>query len=210
MKQQEVFTQIKAAGILPAVVIDRVSDAVPTAHALLNGGIDVMEITFRTDAAAGSIRNVAEQVPQMLVGAGTVVDVDQCEAAVQSGAQFIVSPGFDEALIRRCIELQVAVIPGCVTPTEIMHAQKLGLKLLKFFPASVYGGLSALKALHGPFPDAEFIPTGGVNTENLAEFLSVPYVFAVGGSWICPKNAVVAGNFDKITALCAEARRAIQ
>ena len=145
----------------------------------------------------------------MLVGAGTVITLDQCKQAVECGAKFIVSPGFDEEVVRWCVDNGVAVTPGCVTPTEITAAMKLGLKVVKFFPANVYGGLTALKALSAPFGGVKFIPTGGVNDKNLGEFISAPFVHAVGGSWVCPKADISAGNFDKITALCAEARRTL-
>lgn len=202
----DVLKRLACSGIVPVVVLEDAADAVPTAKALLAGGVDVMEITFRTAAAADSIRAVAEQCPDMLVGAGTVITLEQCKLAVECGAKFIVAPGYDDEVVSWCVENGVAVTPGCVTPTEIMAAMKHGLKVLKFFPANVYGGLTALKALAGPFGGIKFIPTGGVNAQNIGEFAESPYVHAVGGSWICPKADIAAGNFDKITALCAEAR----
>ena len=144
-----VLDRLKQSGVVPVVVLDNAKDAAPTAKALLAGSVDVMEITFRTAAAADSIKAVAESCPDMLVGAGTVVTLDQCKKAVECGAKFIVAPGFDEEVVRWCVENGVAVTPGCVTPTEIMAAMKLGLKVVKFFPAGVYGGLSAMKALSG-------------------------------------------------------------
>ena len=203
------LNRLSAAGVVPVVVLDRAEDAVPTARAMLAGGIDVMEITFRTAAAADSIRAVAREVPDMMVGAGTVVELEQCRLAVECGASFIVSPGYDEQTVAWCVENGITITPGCVTPTEIMMARKHGLEVLKFFPANVYGGLSALKALSGPFPSVRFIPTGGVNAQNLAEFLSAPAVFAVGGSWVVPKKDILAGNYDRVTQLCAEARRVV-
>ena len=197
------------AGIVPVVVLDDVKDAVPVAQALLMGGIDVMEITFRTAAAADSIKAVSESCPNMLVGAGTVITLDQCKKAVECGAKFIVSPGFDPEVVKWCVESGVTVTPGCVTPTEIMAAMKLGLNVVKFFPANVYGGLSAMKGLSGPFGGIKFIPTGGVNAQNVGEYISAPFIHAVGGSWVCPRADIAAGNFDKITALCAEARKSI-
>lgn len=203
----DVLDRLAAAGVVPVVVLDKAEDAVPTARAMLAGGIDVMEITFRTAAAPDAIRAVAAQVPEMLVGAGTVIDLEQCKLAVECGAKFIVAPGFDEETVAWCVDNNVAVTPGCVTPTEIMKAKKLGIKVVKFFPANVYGGLKAIKALSGPFPDMKFIPTGGVSNDNLGEFLSSPAIHAVGGSWTVPKADIAAGNFEKITALCAEARK---
>ena len=205
----DILQRLGNAGVVPVVVIEDAKDAVPTAKAMLSGGIDVMEITFRTAAAADSIKAVADSCPDMLVGAGTVITLDQCKQAVECGAKFIVSPGFDEEVVRWCVDNGVAVTPGCVTPTEITAAMKLGLKVVKFFPANVYGGLTALKALSAPFGGVKFIPTGGVNDKNLGEFISAPFVHAVGGSWVCPKADISAGNFDKITALCAEARRTL-
>lgn len=197
--------RLKSAGVVPVVVLDRAEDAVPTARALLAGGVDVMEITFRTDAAAASIHAVAEACPEMLVGAGTVITLEQCRQAVACGARFIVAPGFDAEVVRWCVEQDVAVTPGCVTPTEIMAAMKLGLRVVKFFPAGVYGGLKALKALSAPFGGVRFIPTGGVDARNLGEYLSAPFVHAVGGSWLCPKAEIAAGHFEQITARCREA-----
>ena len=205
----DVLSRLAAAGVVPVVVLDNAADAVPTARAMVAGGIDVMEITFRTAAAADSIRAVAAEVPEMLVGAGTVLNLEQCKLAVECGAKFIVSPGYDEETVAWCVENGVAVTPGCVTPTEIMAALKHGLNVVKFFPANVYGGLSAIKALSGPFVGLKFIPTGGVNQQNLAEFVVNPSIHAVGGSWVCPKADIAAHNFDKITQLCAEARRSV-
>ena len=201
--------RLAASAVVPVVVLDDAKDAVATAKALLAGGVDVMEITFRTAAAADSIKAVAESCPDMLVGAGTVITLDQCRKAVECGAKFIVAPGFDEEVVRWCVENGVAVTPGCVTPTEIMAAMKLGLNVVKFFPAGVYGGLSAMKALSGPFGGIKFIPTGGVNTQNIGEFIAAPFIHAVGGSWVCPKADIAAGNFDKITELCAQAKEAL-
>lgn len=200
--------RMAASVVVPVVALDDAKDAVPVAKALAAGGVDVMEITFRTAAAADSIKAVSEQCPEVLVGAGTVITLEQCKTAVSSGAKFIVAPGFDEEVVRWCVERQIPVLPGCVTPTEIMAARKLGLRVVKFFPAGVYGGLKAMKALSGPFTDIKFIPTGGVNTENIAEYIAAPFIQAVGGSWICAKADIAAGNFEKITSLCKEARAA--
>ena len=205
----DVLKRLAQSGVVPVVVLEDAKDAVPTAKAMLAGGIDVMEITFRTTAAADSIKAVAQECPDMVVGAGTVINLEQCKLAVECGAKFIVSPGYDEETVAWCCDNGVPVTPGCVTPTEIMMALKHGLKVLKFFPANVYGGLSAIKSLAGPFGGVKFIPTGGVNAQNLAEFISSPYIHAVGGSWICPKADIAAGNFDKITALCKEARKSL-
>ena len=202
--------RLRNAGVVPVVVLERAEDAVPAARAMLAGGVDVMEITFRTAAAAEAIRNVAAECPEMLVGAGTVLTVEQCEKAVALGAKFIVSPGFDAEIVDWCVERGVAVAPGCVTPTEIMAALKRGLSVVKFFPANVYGGLSGMKALSAPFGGVRFIPTGGVSATNLKEYVAAPFVCAVGGSWLCPKKEIAAGNYIQITRLCREATEIVR
>lgn len=203
----DVLKRLESCGIVPVVVLEDAADAVPTAQAMVAGGIDVMEITFRTSAAEESIRNVAAQCQNVLVGAGTVITLEQCKRAVEAGAKFIVSPGFDEDVVRWCVENQIAVLPGCVTPTEIMAAMKYGLKAVKFFPAGVYGGLSAMKALSAPFGSVRFVPTGGVGENNVGEYIAAPYIIAVGGSWVCPKNDISSHKFERITELCRTARR---
>ena len=202
----DVLARLARAGVVPVVVLDDAKDAIPTAKAMLAGGVDVMEITFRTAAAADSIKAVADECPDMLVGAGTVLNLEQCKLAVAMGAKFIVSPGFDAGVVGWCIENGIAVTPGCVTPTEITAAVNMGLKVVKFFPANVYGGLNAMKNLSAPFVGVKFLPTGGVNAANIKEYIDAPFIHAVGGSWVCPKDAVKAGDWDKITALCKEAR----
>ena len=205
----DTFERFSHVGIVPVVVIDHAADALPAARALLEGGVDVMEITFRTAAAAGAIRAVSDGCPEMLVGAGTVVTLDQCRQAVEAGAQFIVAPGFDEEVVSWCVEKGVPILPGCVTPTEIMAAMKHGLKILKFFPAGVYGGLSAMKALSGPFKGIKFVPTGGVGPQNAGEYGAAPFIHAVGGSWVCTQSDIASHNFERITQLCREARQAL-
>ena len=194
--------------VVPVVVLDKAEDAVPTARAMLAGGIDTMEITFRTACAPEAIRAVAENCPEVLVGAGTVLNLEQCKLALEMGAKFIVSPGFSEEVVGYCVEHGVPVAPGCVTPTEIMSAMKYGLKMVKFFPANVYGGLKAMKNLSAPFVGMKFLPTGGVNSDNIKEYIDAPFIHAVGGSWVCPKAEIAAGNWEKITNLCREARKA--
>ena len=203
-----VLERFARVGIVPVVVLDDAKDAVATANAMLKGGVDVMEITFRTAAAPDAIRAVSENCPDMLVGAGTVLNLTQCKLAVEMGAKFIVSPGFDAEVVDWCIANNIPVAPGCVTPTEIMGALKHGLKMVKFFPANVYGGLNAMKNLSAPFAGVKFLPTGGVNTGNIKEYIDAPFIHAVGGSWVCPKAEIVAGNWEKITQLCKEARAA--
>lgn len=203
--KQTVMERIAQTGIVPVVVLEDAKQAVPTAKALLEGGIDVMEITFRTAAAPEAIRAVARECSEMIVGAGTVVTLEQCRQALECGASFIVSPGCCEEVVAYCVEKGVPVLPGCVTPTEIMTAMSHGLHTVKFFPANIYGGLAAMKALTGPFPNIKFIPTGGVNGENVDEYITAPFVYAVGGSWLCTKVDIKEGNFEKITELSRSA-----
>ena len=203
-----VLERLANSGVVPVVVLDDAKDAIPTANAMVAGGIDVMEITFRTAAAPDAIKAVAENCPDMLVGAGTVLNLEQCKKAVSMGAKFIVSPGFDAEVVDWCIATDIPVTPGCVTPTEITAAVNRGLKVIKFFPANVYGGLNAMKNLAAPFVGIKFMPTGGVNAQNLREYIDAPFIHAVGGSWVCPKADIAAGNFEKITKLCAEAHQA--
>lgn len=203
-----VMERLASSVVVPVVVLERVEDALPTAQALLAGDVDTMEITFRTPCAADALRAVAEHCPEMLVGAGTVLNVAQAKLAVQMGAKFIVSPGFDPETVDWCIKNGIAVTPGCVTPTEIMMAVNRGLKVVKFFPANVYGGLNAMKNLSAPFVGIKFLPTGGVNTGNIKEYVDAPFVHAVGGSWVCSKADIASGSWEKITKLCLDARKA--
>ena len=204
----DVMERLANSIVVPVVVLDKVEDAIPTAKAMAAGGVDTMEITLRTACALEAIKAVADNCPEVLVGAGTVVNVEQAKQAVAMGAKFIVSPGFSDEVVGWCVENNIPVAPGCVTPTEIMAAMKHGLKMVKFFPANVYGGLNAMKNLAAPFGGMKFLPTGGVNTANIKEYIDAPFIHAVGGSWVCPKADIVAGNWDKITNLCMEARKA--
>ena len=204
----DVMTRLANSIVVPVVVLEKAEDAVPTARAMAAGGVDTMEITFRTACAPEAIKAVAENCPEVLVGAGTVLNLEQAKLAVEMGAKFIVSPGFSEEVVAWCVENGIPVTPGCVTPTEIMAALKHGLKVIKFFPANVYGGLNAMKNLAAPFVGIKFLPTGGVNASNIKEYIDAPFIHAVGGSWVCPKADISAGNWDKITTLCREARQA--
>ena len=197
--------QAAACGVVPVVVLDDAELAVPTAKALLAGGINAMEITFRTAAAKDSIARVAAEVPEMIVGAGTVINVEQLHDAVNAGAKFIVSPGSDADVIAEAAKLGVAMIPGVVTPSEIILGLKLGVKVFKFFPAEAYGGLKTIKALCGPFPQIRFIPTGGISQANAADYFKNPKILAVGGSWMVSKDMINAGQFDQITEKSAAA-----
>ena len=182
--------------VVPVVVIKDISETLPTLAAMRDGGIPVAEITFRTACAAEAIKLGCETFPDMLIGAGTVINAEQARRAIDAGAKFIVSPGLSAQVAEVCAEAEIPYLPGCVTPTEIMQALELGITTVKFFPANVYGGLSALKTLAGPFPQVRFLPTGGVDLSNLNEFLAFEKIAAVGGSFMM-KGDIVA-NCKKI------------
>ena len=196
---------IENSGIIPVVVLDDAAKAVPLAKALLAGGINICEITFRTAAAEESIRQIALNVPEMIVGAGTVLTKEQLKAATDAGAKFIVSPGSDLEVIRYAKELGVYMLPGAVTPTEVMQLIKEDIKVVKFFPAENYGGLKTIKALSAPFPNIKFVPTGGVSLSNLTAYLEFDKIAAVGGSWLCTKDLITNDKWDEITKLSKEA-----
>ena len=196
---------IENSGIIPVVVLDDAAKAVPLAKALLAGGINICEITFRTAAAEEAIRQIALNVPDMIVGAGTVITKEQAKAATDAGAKFIVSPGSDLEVIRYAKELGVYMLPGAVTPTEVMQLIKEDVKVIKFFPAENYGGLKTIKALSAPFPNIKFVPTGGVSLSNLTAYLEFDKIAAVGGSWLCTKDLITNGKWDEITKLSKEA-----
>jgi 2-dehydro-3-deoxyphosphogluconate aldolase/(4S)-4-hydroxy-2-oxoglutarate aldolase len=193
--------------LLCVAVIDQADDAVPLAEALLTGGLNCMEVTFRTAGAAEAIRRICQGVPQIAIGAGTLLTADNVKQAVDVGAQFGVSPGLSEFVSRAAHENKLPLFPGVVTPTEIMRALELGWKHLKFFPAETFGGVNALKALIGPFghTGVKFIPTGGITAATLPNYLAVPQVAAIGGSWMAERKLVADKAWDKITALTAEA-----
>lgn len=199
--------KIGLCGLVPVVVIDNAEDAVPTAEALLAAGLQVMEITMRTEAGMKAIKNVADACPDMLVGAGTILTLEKCREAVAAGAKFIVSPGFNEKIVTWCMANDVPITPGCVTPTEIEMALAHGIRTVKFFPADVYGGVKACKALYGPYKaaDVSFIPTGGVNNDNLAEYADKPYIHAIGGGWLCNAADISNNNFAAITETVRQA-----
>ena len=204
-----VMERIAATYLVPVVVMDDAAKAVDAAKAMQKGGVDIMEITMRTEAGLDSIENVAKNCPDVLVGAGTVLTLEKCKEAVARGAKFIVAPGYDSEVVDYCLKNGVAILPGCVTPTEITAALKAGLSVLKFFPANVYGGLSAIKALAGPFPNVQFVPTGGVSLKNLAEHVTKE-VFAIGGGFLCDRKAVNNGDFDAVTKTCAESVKIVK
>ncbi len=205
----EVLHAISQIGLVPVIKVDRAEDAVPLARALVEGGLPVAEITFRTAAAREAIRNIAAGLPEMILGAGTVLTVQQAEQAVEAGAKYIVSPGFDPSVVDWCLARDVAVTPGVATPTEVIMALGKGLHNLKFFPAEELGGIRMLKALAGPFGDVRFIPTGGITASSLPDYLRLPNVFAVGGSWMVSAALIGAGKFDEIKRLAGEARQIV-
>ncbi len=214
MNRMEQLGQMKekigAMAVVPVVVLKSEEEALPLAKALIDGGLPCAEVTFRTDAAEGSIRQISQTYPHMLVGAGTVLTVEQVKRAVAAGARFIVCPGFDAEVVDYCMENEIPVFPGCVTPSEIMQAVKRGLDVIKFFPAEQYGGLGTMKALAGPFPAVKFMPTGGVNLKNLEEYLQSDKILACGGTWMVKRELIEAGDFAKITQLTREAVRLVK
>jgi len=195
----KVLDRIHSLGVVPVVKIEDAQLAGQLGKALLEGHLPCAEITFRTEAAEEAIHILSSEHPDILVGAGTVLSIRQASSALEAGARFIVSPGFDPELVDWCLERQVAVMPGVATPTEITMALNKGLRVLKFFPAEVLGGVKALKALGGPFVGVSFVPTGGVNASNVAEYLSLDMVHACGGSWVTKGSLISGGAFDEIT-----------
>ncbi len=202
MRASEVMS---VSPIVPVISLERVEDALALAEALLEGGISIMEITLRTQAGLKSIEAIAKSMPQMHVGAGTVLNARGFKQAFEYGAQFVFSPGISEELMNTSKELNTALIPGVATASEVMLAQNNGFEYCKLFPAIVAGGVEALKAFSGPFPSMYFCPTGGVKLNNLNDFLSLDNVICVGGSWIVSKEDIAQKNFKKITRLCKEA-----
>ncbi|MEN9688447.1 MAG: aldolase [Pseudomonadota bacterium] len=191
--------------VVPVIVISHVDQAVPMAHALLAGGIDVMEITLRHSAGLAAIEAVAKHVPEMQVGAGTVTRAAEMQQVKNAGARFALSPGLSDALVQAAIDCQMPFMPGVMTPSEVMRARDYGFALMKLFPAAQAGGLGMLKALSGPLGDVQFCPTGGVTPDNMAELLTLPNVAMVGGSWLTPADAVAQGDWARITRLAQEA-----
>jgi 2-dehydro-3-deoxyphosphogluconate aldolase/(4S)-4-hydroxy-2-oxoglutarate aldolase len=196
---------LSRAPVLPVLVVEDVDTAVPLARALTAGGLPVLEITLRTDSALEVVRRIAGEVPQAVVGVGTVTRPAQLEEAAEAGARFAVSPGLPPALAAAAPDAPIPLLPGVQTATEAMAAQDLGFHLLKLFPASVAGGVAALKALGGPLPDLRFCPTGGISASTFREYLALPNVICVGGSWVAPPAAVAARDWQRITLLAEEA-----
>jgi 2-dehydro-3-deoxyphosphogluconate aldolase/(4S)-4-hydroxy-2-oxoglutarate aldolase len=202
---QKLIEEISAAGIVPVVKLDSADDAIPLARALRNGGINCAEITFRTDAAKESIERISKEFPDMLVAAGTVLTPKQADEAMEAGARFIVSPGLNPIVVKHCNEKGYPIIPGVATPTEVEAAMSLGLTYLKFFPAEAAGGVNMIKSMAAPYTAIRFMPTGGVNIKNVADYLNCKAVYACGGSWMVPADKIAAGDFDAIEEMTAQA-----
>ena len=202
---EELLKQIECMGILPVIKLNDAKDAVPLAKALCEGGLPCAEVTFRTDAAKESIAEMTKAYPEMLVGAGTVLNTDQVDAAVEAGAKFIVSPGLNPDTVEYCVKKGIPILPGCSSPSDIEQAIKYGLNVVKFFPAEAAGGLNMIKSMAAPYTNMKFMPTGGINAKNINSYLAFPKILACGGSWMVKGDLVEAGEFDKITELTREA-----
>jgi 2-dehydro-3-deoxyphosphogluconate aldolase / (4S)-4-hydroxy-2-oxoglutarate aldolase len=200
-----IFDQFHKIGIIPVLEIDHSENAVPLAAALLSGGLPIAEVALRTEAAIDAIRSIARYARDVIVGAGTVLNRQQAEAARDAGAQFLVSPGLSEEVVLWAQENQIPVLAGAVTPTEMMRGIQLGLNILKFFPAETMGGLKAIKSISDPFPYLRFIPTGGVKLDNLAEYLKMEKIHAVGGSWMAKRQMIAGKQFDEIERMAGQA-----
>ena len=201
----EIYHKLHEIGIIPVVVLNDSKDALPLGKALIKGSLPAAEVTFRTEAAAEAIHQLSEAYPELLVGAGTVLSIEQADLAIHAGASFIVSPGLNPKVVRHCLEKNVVIIPGGVTPSEIEQALELGLDIVKFFPAEPSGGLAMIQALSAAYTKLRFMPTGGINAENVIPYLKSDKIIACGGSWMVKKEMIAAGEFEKISALCQNA-----
>ena len=205
-----VTEKISSLGVVPVVVLEDAKDAAPLAKALVEGGLPCAEVTFRTDAAEESIRIMTSEYPDMFVGAGTVLTIEQVDRAVKAGAKFIVSPGFDPEIVDYCLDKEIPVFPGCITPSEVAQAVKRGLKVVKFFPAEQFGGVATIKAMAAPYVGLKFMPTGGIHVKNLESYLSCDKIIACGGSWMVKGDLVKAGKFEEIRAMTEEAVKLVE
>lgn len=206
----EVLKQIEKIGIVPVVVLNDAKDAEPLAKALCEGGLPCAEVTFRTEAAEECIRIMSEKFPEMLVGAGTVLTTDQVDRAVAAGAKFIVSPGTNPRIVKYCVERNIPITPGTANPSDVEQALENGLEVVKFFPAEPLGGLKLIKAMAAPYVGVKFMPTGGINANNVREYLAYDRILACGGSWMVSNDLVKAGDFAKITELTREAANIVK
>lgn len=205
-----IFDKFSEIGIIPVVVIEDAKDAEALGKALKEGGLACAEITFRTTAAEDSIKIMTEKFPEMPVGAGTVLTVEQVDKAVAAGAKFIVSPGLNPDVVAHCIKMGIPIIPGTCTPTDVEKAMTFGLDVVKFFPAEPAGGLNFIKAIAAPYTGIKFMPTGGINAGNVRDYLKYDRIIACGGSWMVKGDLIKTGNFKKITELTAEASRIVK
>jgi 2-dehydro-3-deoxyphosphogluconate aldolase/(4S)-4-hydroxy-2-oxoglutarate aldolase len=204
MAMSAILDQFEEMGVVPVVAIENAQDAMPLAEALIKGGLPCAEITFRTAAAVDAMRIMAQR-GDILVGAGTVLKVDQVKAAVDVGARFMVAPGFNPKVVEYCVENNITVTPGICTPSDIEAALEFGLEVLKFFPAEAFGGLKTLKAMSGPYGTVKYIPTGGISPNNLVDYLQFPKTLACGGTWVAKSNLISEGHFDQILSNATEA-----
>jgi len=200
-----IFKELSSYKIIPVIIIDDEKNSLPLANALIEGGLPVAEITFRTKAAGEAIRNIAKNFPNMLLGAGTVLTIDQVKFAVDAGSKFIVSPGLNPKVVEFCIQNNITITPGVATPTEIERALEFDLEVLKFFPAEALGGLNYLKAISAPFPKLKFIPTGGIDEKNILNYLQFSKVIACGGSWMVKSELITNKKFEEIKNLTLRA-----
>ena len=201
----DMYEEFRTIGIVPVVVLDDAKDAVPLGNALCEGGLPCAEVTFRTAAAFDTIKAMKNNFPDMLVGAGTVLTPEQVDRALEAGASFIVSPGLNPRVVAHCLEVGVPIVPGTQTPSEMEQALEFGLEVVKFFPAEPAGGLKMIKAVAAPYTTLKFMPTGGINAQNVRDYLAYDRILACGGSWMVKKDLIAAGKFDEIRAMTAEA-----
>ena len=201
----DVFSRIEQFGVVPVIKLEKAEHARALGRAFVEGGLLVAEVTFRSAAAPEAIALLRKEYPELLVGAGTVLTVEQVEAAKSAGASFAVTPGFNPRIVDACLAKGLPVVPGINSPSQVEQALERGISLLKFFPAEASGGVKMLKALHGPYADVRFVPTGGIDASNLASYLALSYVAAVGGSWMVKDDLVAAGAVPELAALCREA-----
>lgn len=201
----EILEKISKIKIVPVVALDRAEDALPLGEALVKGGIPCAEVTFRTAAAEEAIRLMSKEFPDMLIGAGTVLKTEQVDRAVAAGAKFIVAPGLNPKTVGYCVERNIPIVPGCANPSDIEAALEFDLEVVKFFPAEALGGLKLIRAMSAPYGNVRFMPTGGINVDNICSYLEFNKVIACGGSWMVDKKLVAAGRFDEIERLCKEA-----
>ena len=200
-----IFEEFSKIGIIPVVVLDDAKDAAPLAKVLCENGLPCAEVTFRTAAAEEAIKTMTREFPDMLVGAGTVLTIEQADKAINAGAKFIVAPGLNPKIVQHCLDQSVPVTPGTQTPSEMEQALELGLKVVKFFPAEPAGGLNMIKAVAAAYVDLKFMPTGGINAKNVRDYLAYNKIIACGGSWMVKKDLIAAGEWDKIGAMVREA-----